>query len=210
MIEIIPGINEKTFDEIQRQFNSVKNLVDWVQIDVLDNTLIYNDTYNNFEAFRIFNGTVKLEAHLMVAQPENYVQRLVDNGFTRLIAHVEVESIRDFLDKGRSYQIELGVALDAPSALELVEPYLGEVDTVLLMMYKAGMSGQAFQVEQLVKIKKIHEDFPKLPIEVDGGINKTTAPLVKENGASRLVSTSFLFWKNPDRLAEAIEELKTA
>ena len=210
MIEVIPGILEKNFDNVRRNIELVQNLVDWIHIDVLDNTLINNDTYNKWEAFKIFNGVVKLEAHLMVNDPKKYVEPMVKNGFDRLIAHVEADTVRDFIHVARMHNVEVGVALDGPSALELVEPYLGEVDCVIIMMYKAGASGQTFQREQLLKIKKIHEEYKELPIEVDGGISKDTAPLVVENGATRLVSTSYLFWKNKERIAEAIEELKNS
>jgi len=85
---------------------------------------------------------------------------------------------------------------------------LESVDTVLVMTISSGFSGTPFLPQVLPKIRKIHEEYPNLPIEVDGGIGKETAPLVIENGATRLVSTSYLFWKNKDRIAEAIEELK--
>jgi len=90
----------------------------------------------------------------------------------------------------------------------MIEPYLAEIDCVLVMMYKAGASGQTFQPSHIPKIRKIHEEYRQLPIEVDGGISKETASLVISAGARRLVSTSYLFWKNADRIAEAIEELK--
>ncbi len=209
MIEVIPGILEKNFDTIREKIELIKDYVQWVQIDILDNTLIKNDTYNNFAAFRVFANQIKLEAHLMVKHPAKYIQPLKTNGFDRLIAHVEAESIRDFIGQGRLEAVEIGVALDGPSKLELVEPYLGEVDCVLLMMYKAGFSGQTFDSSNLAKVRKIHEEYQDLPIEVDGGIDKNTAPLVIENGATRLVSTSYLFWKNAHRIKEAIEELKS-
>ncbi len=207
MVEVIPGILEQSFDEIRRKIDLVKDYVSCVQIDVLDNTLIHNDTYINFPAFKIFQD-IKLEAHLMVADPLKYIKPLVENGFSRLIAHVEGNSVRDFIITGHSFEIEVGVALDSPSPLEMVEPYLSDIDTVLLMMYKAGASGQEFQPEMLPKIKKLHQAYPDLPIEVDGGINEKTALLTIENGATRLVSTSYLFWENKDRMEQAIQSLE--
>lgn len=208
MIQILPGILEKTFEEIEKKVKQVEELVDWVHIDVLDNTLIHNVTYNHWPAFRAFDGRVNLEAHLMVADPAKYVDPMATNGFKRLIAHAEANDVREFITKGREYGIEIGVVLDGPSGLEMIEPYMDDIDTALVMMYKAGASGQAFQHEHLKKVRKIHEEFKILPIEVDGGIAKDTAPLVREAGATRLVSTSYLFWKNAERIAEAIEELK--
>ncbi len=208
MIEIIPGILEKNFDDISKKISQVKDLAPWIHIDVLDNTLIQNVTYNLWESFKVFNGEIKFEAHLMVSDPHKYVHSMAENGFDRLIAHVEAHTVREFIAEGRTAHIEIGVAIDGPSELEMIEPFLSEVDCVLVMMYKAGLSGQTFQPNHLPKIRKIHEEYQHLPIEVDGGISKESAPLVINAGATRLVSTSYLFWKNADRIAEAIEELK--
>lgn len=208
MIEVIPGILESDFSKIKQQVELVRPHVDWVEIDVLDNTLYPNDTYKKWEDFRPFASEVNLAAHLMVSDPAKYVQPLVDNGFKRLIADIDGFSIREFIHEARSHQVEVGVALNGPSGIVQVEPYLHEVDSVLLMTIKAGFSGQAFMPEVLTKIKKIREEFPDLPIQVDGGINKQTAQDVIEAGATRLISTSYLFWKNPHRIKEAIEELK--
>lgn len=208
MVEVIPGILEKDFDRIKRNIDLVKDYVDWVEIDILDNTLYPNDTYNNLEAFALFKGEVNLAAHLMVADPAKYVESLTRNGFTRLIADMGGYSVREFIDEAKTHHVQVGVALDGPASLDLVEPLLGEVDTVLLMTVKSGFSGQPFLREVLPKIRKVHEEYPELPIEVDGGIDKQTAPLVIENGATRLVSTSYLFWKNRERIGEAIEELR--
>jgi len=209
-IEVIPGILEKDFNIIKQRVDLVKDYVEWVEIDILDNTLYPNDTYNNWEAFKLFPPKIKRAAHLMVSDPYKYVESLIKNGFTRLIADVAGETVRDFIEATKAHKIEVGVALDGPSPLELVEPYLGEVDTVLLMTIKSGFSGTSFLKEALPKIRKVHEEYQNLPIEVDGGIDKNTAPLVIQNGATRLVSTSYLFWKNPHRIKEAIEELKNS
>ena len=210
MIEIIPspGTSDKTFDEIAKKINQVIGLVDWVEIDVLDNTLYQNVSYNNWDSFRVFKDQIRLAAHLMVADPAKYIEPLIKNGFKRLIADVEGHAVRDFIHECRMHHVEVGVALNGPSSLQLVEPFLESVDTVLVMTISSGFSGTSFLPETLPKIRKIHEEYPNLPIEVDGGIGKETAPLVIENGATRLVSTSYLFWKNKDRIAEAIEELK--
>lgn len=210
MIEVIPGILEKNFDDLQKRLIQVQDKVRWVEIDVLDSTLYPNDTYNShWEALVRWSEHFNLAAHIMCSDPVKYVEPLVKAGFKRLIADVEGETVRDFIMQSRAHEVEVGIALDGAAPLELVEPYLGEIDTVLIMTINSGVSGSPFLPETLPKIKKIHENYPHLPIEVDGGINKETAPLVIDNGATRLVSTSYLFWKNPDRIAQAIEDLKS-
>lgn len=220
MVDVIPGILEKDFSEIERRVRLVAPYVSWVQIDVADNTLVPNETFldfgkpldsarGGFDQFGTLGKLVQLEAHLMVAEPEKYIRTLADAGFKRLIAHVECHDPRRFLDEAKYESAEVGLAIDGPTEVEQIEPFLEEIDVVLVMTIEAGFSGQQLLPETLEKIKTIRRNFPDLPIEVDGGINEATARLVRDAGATRLVSTSFLF-KDPAAIASAIERLKTA
>lgn len=208
MVEIIPGILEKEWEMLEERFRLVIGLVDWAQIDFADNTIVPNTTFLDFARFVPLAKQISLEAHLMVANPEKYIKSLADAGFKRLIAHVEAHDPRLFLDAVKHEVVEVGIAIDGPTEFETVEPFLEEVDFVLVMTVEAGFSGAAFLPECVEKIKSIHSYLPDLPIEVDGGITDVTARLVKEAGATRLVSTSFLF-KDPANIAAAIERLKT-
>jgi ribulose-phosphate 3-epimerase len=211
MVDVIPGILEKEWNPIEEKLLLVAPHVSWVQIDVADNTLVPNATILDFSSF----STPKLmrclqhlsfEAHLMVANPEKYITPLSDAGFKRLIAHIECTDPRLFLEQAQYEHIEAGMAIDGPTEFEQIEPFLEEIDVVLVMTIEAGFSGQSFMMETVDKIKKIRENFPDLPIEVDGGINDQTARLAREAGATRLVSTSFVF-KNSERIAKAIQKL---
>jgi len=213
MIDVIPGILEKEWEMIEERLRLVTGLVDWVQIDVADNTMVPNTTFLDFSQFTrhpygqaLAGG---LEAHLMVAQPEKYIKILADAGFKRLIAHVEAHDLRIFLDQVKYEQVEVGIGIDGPTEFETIEPFLEEADFVLVMMVEAGFSGGKFLPECVEKIKSIHSYLPDLPIEVSGGISDTTAHLVREAGATRLVSTSYLF-KDPATIASAIARLKNA
>lgn len=207
MVEIIPGVLEKEWDMLEERLRLVVDLVDWVQIDIADNTLVPNTTFLDFSKFAPYAKRISLEAHLMVSQPEKYIKSLTDAGFKRLIAHVEAHDPRLFFDQVKYEHVETGIAIDGPTEFEAIEPFLEEADSVLVMTYEAGFSGQKFQPEQMEKIKSIHSYLPDLPIEVDGGITDKTARLVKEAGATRLVSTSFLF-HDPANITAAIERLK--
>lgn len=209
MIDIIPGILEKEWARIDERIKLVSSLVSWVQIDIADNTLVPNTTFLDFPLLPQSPLSPQFEAHLMVANPEKYIRQLADAGFKRLIAHVECVDPRLFLDQVRFEHVEVGIAIDGPTELEQIEPFLEEIDCVLVMMIEAGFSGQELQPENLEKMKAIHQNFSDLPIEVDGGINEVTAKLVKDAGATRLVSTSYLF-RDPQRILDAIERLKNA
>jgi ribulose-phosphate 3-epimerase len=211
MIDVIPGILEKEWAPIEERLLLVAPHVDWVQIDIADNTLVPNTTFLDFEKFSPTHllrelQHISLEAHLMVANPEKYIKPLADAGFKRLIAHVESHDPRAFLEAATYEHIEVGIAIDGPTELDQVEPFLDQVDVVLVMTIEAGFSGQEFMIDTLEKIKTIHQNFPDLPIEIDGGVNDKTGKIAREAGATRLVSTSYLF-KNPDGIASAIETL---
>lgn len=212
MTNVIPGILEKDVEGIKDKIALVVPHVSWVQIDVADGTLINNKTFLAFEELKpIIASTPHLsfEAHLMVASPEKYIRALVDAGFKRLIAHVECADPRLFLDEARLESAEVGLAIDGASEIEQMEPFLEEIDVALVMTIEAGFSGQPFLPETIEKVRQIRKHFADLPIEVDGGINAETARLVKDAGANRLVSTSFLF-KDPGSIASQIEVLRNA
>jgi ribulose-phosphate 3-epimerase len=206
MIEIIPGILEKEWEMIEERLRLVAGIADWVQISFADNTMVPNTTFMDFAKFPPYAKEISLEAHLMVSSPEKYIKAAADAGFKRLIAHAEAHDPRIFFDQVKYEQVEVGIAIDGPTEFEVVEPFLEEVDFVEVMMVEAGFSGGTFLPECVEKIKSIHNYLPDLPIEVSGGISDKTARLVVEAGATRLVSTSFLF-EDPANIKGTIERL---
>lgn len=210
MLDIIPGIFETNFEEIRNKVKLAEPFVQWVQLDFSDGSLVPKESF--FDVAQLATlvkefPSVSFEAHLMVSKPEKYVKALSDAGFKRVIAQIECTDVRNFLDDVQYESMEAGVAIDGPTENELIEPFLGEVDCVLVMTVEAGESGRPFLPETVEKIRAIHEAYPDLPVEVDGGMNETTAKLVADAGATRLVSTSYVF-KDHRRVREAIAELK--
>lgn len=210
MIDVIPGIGpQSAWSVIENRLNLVIPHTQWVQVDFADNTMVPNTTFLDFAAFSPYADRVSLEAHLMVAQPEKYIKDASDAGFRRLIAHVEAHDPRIFLEQVKFEDVEVGIAIDGPTEFEQVEPFLEEADFVLVMTVEAGFSGGTFLPECVEKIKTIHNYLPDLPIEVDGGMNETTARLVREAGATRIVSTNYIF-NDPANIVHAIDTLKNA
>ena len=210
MIDVIPGIGpQKDRKIIEERIRLITPYTQWIQLDFADNTIVPNETFMDFVAFKPFSEKLSLEAHLMVASPEKYIKPAADAGFKRLIAHVEAHDPRLFFEQAEYEEVEVGIAIDGPTEFEAVEPYLEEADFVLVMTVEAGFSGGKFLPECVEKIKTIHNYLPDLPIEVGGAINDQTARLVKEAGATRLVATSFIFG-DPANIASAIEHLKNA
>ena len=212
MVDIIPGILESEWSEIEAKIKLVAPFVPGVQIDVADGTMVPTvsvltfDTLDQLVKLEGLND-LSFEAHLLVASPEKYIHALSDAGFKRVVAHVEAHDPRVFIDEAKFESFEVGLALDAPTNLELLEPFIEEVDFVLLMMNEAGVKDQPFQDEQIEKIVDLHRHLPDLAIEVEGGIDARTAKLVHEAGATRIVSTHYVF-TNPGHIEEAIKQLQ--
>ncbi|MBI2612172.1 hypothetical protein HYW54_05535 [Candidatus Gottesmanbacteria bacterium] len=206
MAQVIPAILEKDFGEIERKIQMVAKWVDWVQIDIADNTLVPNTTFLDAAPFKNLKTSLKLEVHMMVKDPIKYLQGYIDSGFKRIIAHVEGDHIEDFIVKGEEANIEVGLAIDGPTQLEKIAPYLRNIDVVLVMAIEAGFSGQEYREDTGEKIRKIKEMEFDLPIAVDGAMNLENAKKVVSAGATRINSNSYIF--GAEDIKGAVQSLK--
>ena len=214
MLEIIPGILEKEWVEIERKINLVKsfaksasNAAAVVHIDIIDGKFAPNTTFLDPTPFAKYtlpsSGQALLfEAHLMVEEPIRYLKPFADAGFKRFLGHIEKMSDQvEFVAQAQLLG-EVGLAIDGPTPLDLVKMPFDDLDCILIMSIKAGQAGQSFVPEYLKKVETLRpfnkiqgrpEGFEGrqaqgqfLPIEVDGGINEITAPLAVKAGANML------------------------
>jgi len=211
-IEVIPGIFEKDFQLIRERAKLVAPFIDWIHIDIADNRLVSNSSFLDPSPFKklIQETGKKFELHMMIENPVSVSDEWVNAGFQRLLWHMEgiikTSDVRLKIAEIRGRGVEVGLAVDKETPVESVLPYLDDVDCVLVMTIQAGFSGQQFIPEMLDKARVIRERKPGLPIEVDGGINYETAKLAVAAGATRLVSTSYIF--NSGNIREAINRLQ--
>jgi len=209
--DVIPGIFEKTLEDLEQKIAVVAGVSKWIHIDIADNTLVPVttplDPSRYQELISRFPG-MSFEAHLMVANPEKYIRPLVDAGFLRLIVHVESNDPRRFLETARYDDVEVGIAIDGATEVEQVEPFLEEVEFAVVSTKEMGGDGP-FLPEAVERIRLIRQNYPDLPIEAVGGIDDTNAKIVREAGATRIVSTGYIF-RQPDMAAEAIKTLAEA
>jgi len=210
MLDVYPGIFAKDQLELLEKIKLVAPHSTWIHLDLADNTLTNSTSVLLPQVYgQIVTDRHSLEAHLMVSRPEKYIRQLADAGIKRLIAHVEAEEPRLFLDQVRYESVEVALAIDVATEIEQIEPFLEELDFVAVLTTEAGAAGLPFQPETLEKIRAIHQSNPDLPIEVAGGLNPATAKLVREAGATRLVSESYIFHQ-PAKIAAAIADLQNA
>lgn len=205
---IVPGILEKDFEEIKNKVGLVSPYVDTIQIDLCDGKLVPNTTFSEPDRFKEIIKDKTFELHVMISEPGEIVDRWIDVGFKRIVAHVEgLTEPMDFLTHVKERSVVVGMAVDFDTKVSILENYLDFLDFVLVMTVRSGFSGQEFDMQMLDKIKWLREKRPNLDIEVDGGINLETAKAAKEAGANILVSTSYIFNGN---VKENIERLKNA
>lgn len=193
MHEIIPGILEKTWEEIERKIILVEPFAQTIHIDLLDGKFAPNTTFMDPAPFAKYASDIFFELHMMVEEPIQYLKPFADAGFKRFLGHIEKMSDPvEFVAQGQLLG-EVGLVLDGPTPIEQLTVSYDDVDYILVMTIKAGFSGQAFIPEHLGKIREIREKSATIPIEVDGGVNDQTIVQAKAAGATRFVATSFIF-----------------
>jgi ribulose-phosphate 3-epimerase len=196
MLEIIPGILEKDWSEIEKKIELVRGFVKTIHIDIIDGKFAPNTTFLDPKPFEKYTNDFLFEVHLMVEEPINYLDSFAGAGFKRFIGHIEqMLSQADFVAKAELLG-EVGLALDADTPLNNLKTDYEDLDSILIMSVKAGLSGQAFMPEVLSKATKIRDLF-SIPVEIDGGITDLTIDKAKKAGIERFVTTSFIFSGNP-------------
>ncbi len=211
-MDIIPGIAESDPKELARKIALVLPYADWIQLDIADETLIASRTFADFIALENILKPLQTlgkhaEAHLLVDDPVQLLKSINQAGFKRVTAQVECQDPREFLGEARSFEMEVGLAIGADTEIEVIEPYLEDLDYVLVMTGELDSTKHMFQPETVEKIKTIHRNLPDLPIVAEVGITPETVKLVRDAGATRIVVGSYLF-ANEQGIAGAIESLR--
>lgn len=209
MLDVLPGILEQDFAKIERKYKLVAPYVDYVHIDIVDGILFDNTTFDDPEPFKRLRTPPKRELHMMVERPQDIANPWIEAGFERLIGHIEgIQDAESFIDAVSEQSGEVGLALDIDTPVSVIKEYVDIVDVVLLMAIETGFSGQEFDHRVLSKIHEVREINDIVAIEIDGGINYETAEAVAEAGATRVVSTSYIFnSENPERAIRDLAKL---
>ena len=185
---------------------------DWIHYDVMDGKFVENISFGS-EIQKAIGKKDKffMDTHLMVSRPDKQLEFFIKSGSDLITFHIESESDADHtVNILHRAGLAAGIALKPSTPAEYVYPFLEKIELVLVMTVEPGYGGQGFLNYTLPKIKQISEKAdelrPSMMIEVDGGINSETAPLVKKAGADVLVSGSYLF--GAENMREAIKSLK--
>ncbi len=187
---------------------------DWIHLDVMDGHFVPNLTMGPFIVKACRQVTqLPLDVHLMIEFPENLLEDFAEAGATNLTVHVETcPNLHRTLQTIRELGCKAGVVLNPATPASLVEPVLHMVDLVLVLSVNPGFSGQKFLPEVLHKISSLRRELdqinPNVWLEVDGGINTQTLPLVVDAGANVFVAAHAIF-DHPAGIAAGIHQLRT-
>ncbi len=201
MRKLVPSLLSADLWCLKDQLDVLKQYqVDTLHVDVMDGNFVPNISMGVplVESLRK-HSDFSLDVHLMIANPERFIETFREAGADLLTVHVEATyHIHRLIQQIRNVGCKAGVSLNPGTPLELIKPILHMVDLVLVMSVNPGFGGQDFLPETLSKVKMLHqwklerEDY-KYIVEVDGGINRSNVEQVLNAGAEWIVSGSGVF-----------------
>ncbi len=212
-IQIAPSILSADFSALGAEVRAVEEGgADWIHVDVMDGRFVPNLTIGPLVVAALRKVTrLPLDVHLMIVEPERYIEDFAGAGADVISVHVEASThLQRTLRRIRELGKRAGVVLNPHTPEDALRYVLDDLDLILVMSVNPGLGGQAFLPQVLPKVAALRRmidasGFP-IDLEIDGGITPATAPAVVEAGARVLVAGSAVFGQ-PDRAA-AIRALR--
>lgn len=199
MVQIAPSMLAADFLHLEKDVRLVNEYADIFHLDIMDGTFVPNISYGFPVVEAISSIAIKpLDVHLMIVNPEKYVERFAKVGASMISFHLNAtEDPASVLRLIRSLGVRAGLVINPDIPVESLYPYLKEADFILLMSVFAGFGGQKFIEDTYVRIRTLREEIARqgldLPIEVDGGVGPANAKALIEAGAEILVAGSAVF-----------------
>ena len=195
-IEIVPSILAADAGRLAEQVKEAEAAgADRIQVDVMDGHFVPNLTFGPLVVEAVRRATkLPIEAHLMVERPELFLEAFVKAGATLIEVQVEATtSLYRTVQSIKELGAKVGVAINPATPIEDLREILPYIDLVNVMTVEPGFGGQKFIARSPEKISRLRAMVPEMEIEVDGGIDARTAPLVVSAGATVLVAGNSVF-----------------
>jgi ribulose-phosphate 3-epimerase len=207
MARIAPSILSADFAALAAAVDQVGAEADLLHVDVMDGHFVPNISIGPPVVKALRRHTdLYLDCHLMITNPERYLPAFRDAGADGCSVHVEVGRTEALIDQMRDLGLDVGLVLNPETPFAAAEPWLDHIDLLLVMTVHPGFGGQSFIATVMEKVEKaraaIDERGLRVALQVDGGIDPTTAPVAAAAGADTFVAGNAVF-AQPDPAAAA-------
>ena len=197
---IAPSMLSCNFGKLEEEIEMVnQSEAGWFHLDVMDGVFVPNITFGTpiLEVFKKY-ATKHLDAHLMIVNPENYIEKFASLGANTITVHYEAcDNLQNTINQIKKLNVKAGVAINPDTDISVLDSFVNEIDLICLMSVFPGFSGQKFISKTFVRLEKlkkiITDKNSQTMIQIDGGVSIDNAKKLVSLGADILVAGSFVF-----------------
>jgi ribulose-phosphate 3-epimerase len=195
-----PSILNANFDDLENEIKKVATESDFLHLDIMDNKFVPNFTFDLDQAAQIISfSSLKIDAHLMIAEPDYFAPKYAERGAYSVTFHFEAaKDTPTLISNIRSNGAKVGLAIKPKTAYSEIAEYLPDIDMLLIMTVEPGFGGQSFMADQLDKVIEARSQINALALnhillQVDGGISEKTIKTAAKAGADCFVAGSAVY-----------------